>query len=58
MELTYQKNGDYYIEKDNTTSLPTLYVYLNGPGMVAVDIEVKNDPTALISITQKPESSS
>ena len=52
------KNGDYYIEKDNTTGLPTLYVYLNGPGMVAVDIEVKNDPTALFSITQKPESSS
>lgn len=51
-------NGDYCIEKDNTTGLPTLYVYLNGPGMVAVDIEVKNDPTALFSITQKPESSS
>lgn len=51
-------NGDYCIEKDNTTGLPTLYVYLNGPGMVAVDIEVKDDPTAVFSITQKPESSS
>ena len=27
-------NGDYYIEKDNTTGLPTLYVYLDGPGML------------------------
>ena len=53
-----KKNGDYYIEKDNTTGLPTLYVYLEGPGMVAVDIEVQNDPTAVFSITQKPESSS
>ncbi len=38
-----KENGDYYIEKDNTTGLPTLYVYLAGPGMVAVDIEVKDD---------------
>ena len=53
-----KKNGDYYIEKDNTTGLPTLYVYLAGPGMVAVDIEVKNDQTAIFSITKKPESSS
>ena len=53
-----KNNGDYYIEKDNTTGLPTLYVYLEGPGMVAVDIEVKDDPTAVFSITQKPESSS
>lgn len=53
-----KKNGDYCIEKDNTTGLPTLYVYLEGPGMVAVDIEVKNDPTAVFSITKKPESSS
>lgn len=53
-----KNNGDYYIEKDNTTGLPTLYVYLDGPGMVAVDIEVKDDPTAVFSITQKPESSS
>lgn len=51
-------SGDYCIEKDNTTGLPTLYVYLNGPGMVAVDIEVKDDPTAVFSITKKPESSS
>lgn len=55
-ELT--ENGNYYIEKDNTTGLPTLYVYLEGPGMVAVDIEVKDDPTAVFSITKKPESSS
>lgn len=55
-ELT--ENGNYCIEKDNTTGLPTLYVYLNGPGMVAVDIEVKDDPTAVFSITKKPESSS
>lgn len=53
-----KENGDYYIEKDNTTGLPTLYVYLEGPGMVAVDIEVQDDPTAVFSITQKPESSS
>lgn len=51
-------SGDYCIEKDNTTGLPTLYVYLNGPGMIAVDIEVKDDPTAVFSITKKPESSS
>lgn len=53
-----KKNGDYYIEKDNTTGLPTLYVYLEEPGMVVVDIEVQDDPTAVFSITQKPESSS
>ena len=53
-----KKNGDYYIEKDNTTGLPTLYVYLDGPGMVAVDIEVQDDLNAVFSITQKPESSS
>ena len=40
------KNGDYCIEKDNTTGLPTLYVYLEGPGMVAVDIEVQDNPNA------------
>lgn len=51
-------NGDYYIEKDNTTGLPTLYVYLDGPGMVAVDIEVQDDLNAVFSITQKLESSS
>lgn len=57
-KVELKNNGDYYIEKDNTTGLPTLYVYLDGPGMVAVDIEVKDDPTAVFSITQKPESSS
>lgn len=55
-ELT--ENGDYCIEKDGTTGLPTLYVYLDGPGMVAVDIEVQDDSTAVFSITKKPESSS
>lgn len=53
-----KKNGDYYIEKDNTTGLPTLYVYLEKPGMVVVDIEVKDDPNAVFSITKKPESNS
>ena len=53
-----KNNGDYYIEKNNTTGLPTLYVYLDGPGMVAVDIEVQDDLNAVFSITQKPESSS
>ena len=53
-----KKNGDYYIEKDNTTGLRTLYVYLDGPGMVAVDIEVQDDLNAVFSITQKLESSS
>ena len=57
-KVELKNNGDYYIEKDNTTGLPTLYVYLNGPGMVAVDIEVQDDQTAVFSITQKPESSS
>ena len=53
-----KNNGDYYIEKDNTTDLPTLYVYLDGPGMVAVDIEVQDNPNAEFSITKKTESSS
>lgn len=53
-----KNNGDYYIEKNNTTGLPTLYVYLEGPGMVVVDIEVQDDPNAVFSITQKPGSSS
>lgn len=53
-----KNNGDYYIEKDNTTGLPTLYVYLEKPGMVVVDIEVQDDPNAVFSITKKPESSS
>ena len=50
-ELT--ENGNYCIEKDNTTGLPTLYVYLEGPGMVAVDIEVQDNPNAEFSITKK-----
>lgn len=53
-----KNNGNYYIEKDSTTGLPTLYVYLEGPGMVAVDIEVQDNPNAEFSITKKPESSS
>lgn len=53
-----KNNGDYYIEKDGTTGLPTLYVYLEGPGMVAVDIEVQDNPNAVFSITKKTESSS
>lgn len=51
-------NGDYCVEYDKATGLPTLYVYLEGPGMVVVDIEVQDDPNAVFSITQKPESSS
>lgn len=57
-KVELKNNGDYYIEKDNTTGLPTLYVYLNGPGMVAVDIEVQDNPNAEFSITKKPGSSS
>ena len=51
-------NGDYCVEYDKATGLPTLYVYLEGPGMVVVDIEVQDDPNAVFSITQKPGSSS
>lgn len=57
-KVELKNNGDYYIEKDNTTGLPTLYVYLEGPGMVAVDIEVQDNPNAEFSITKKPGSSS
>ena len=46
-------NGDYCI-KDDETGLPTLYIYLNGPGMVAVDIEVEDDENAEYKLTQKP----
>ena len=53
-----KENGDYCVECDDATGLPTLYVYLEGPGMVVVDIEVQDDPNAVFSITQKPESSS
>ena len=51
-------NGDYCVEYDDATGLPTLYVYLEGPGMVVVDIEVQDDPNAVFSITKKPESNS
>lgn len=46
-------NGDYCI-KDDETGFPTLYIYLNGPGMVSVDIEVEDDENAEYTLTQKP----
>lgn len=46
-------NGDYCI-KDDETGIPTLYIYLDGPGMVAVDIEVEDDENAEYTLTQKP----
>ena len=50
---TLNANGDYCI-KDDENGLPTLYIYLNGPGMVAVDIEVEDDENAEYTLTQKP----
>ena len=46
------ENGRYYFQND-PTGHPTLYVYLNGPGMVTVNIEVEDDPDAIYNITQK-----
>lgn len=46
-------NGDYCEEYD-TDGLPVLWVYLDGPGMVSVDIDVENDENAEFNITQKP----
>ena len=46
-------NGDYCMESD-TDGLPVLWVYLDGPGMVSVDIDVENDENAEFNITQKP----
>ena len=46
-------NGDYCVECD-TDGLPVLWVYLDGPGMVSVDIDVENDENAEFNITQKP----
>lgn len=46
------ENGRYYVQND-PTGHPTLYVYLNGPGMVTVNIEVEDDPDAIYNITQK-----
>ena len=46
------ENGTYYVQ-NNSTGHPTLYVYLNGPGMVTVNIEVEDDPDAIYNITQK-----
>lgn len=50
------ENGRYYVQND-PTGHPTLYVYLNGPGMVTVNIEVEDDPDAIYNITQKAENS-
>ena len=47
-------NGDYCIKDDDETGLPTLYIYLEGPGMVTVDIEVEDDENAEYTLTQKP----
>lgn len=46
-------NGDYCMEYD-TDGLPVLWVYLDGPGMVSVNIDVKNDEDAEFNIVQKP----
>lgn len=50
------ENGRYYVQND-PTGHPTLYVYLNGSGMVTVNIEVEDDPDAIYNITQKAENS-
>lgn len=47
-------NGDYCIKDDDETGLPILYIYLEGPGMVSVDIEVEDDENAEYTLTQKP----
>ena len=47
-------NGDYCIKDDDETGLPILYIYLEGPGMVTVDIEVEDDENAEYTLTQKP----
>lgn len=49
-------NGMYCV--DNSTEFPTLYVYLDGPGMISVNIEVKDDPNASYNIVQKAGNSS
>ncbi|WP_448861940.1 carboxypeptidase regulatory-like domain-containing protein [Clostridium sp.] len=47
-------DGDYCIKDDDETGLPILYIYLEGPGMVSVDIEVEDDENAEYTLTQKP----
>ena len=50
------QNGTYYV--DHSTDYPTLYVYLDGPGMISVNIEVKDDKNASYNIVPKPGNSS
>ncbi len=52
-----KKNGQYYVRKDSNDH-PILYVYLDGPGMISVNIEVKDDPNASYNIVPKPGNSS
>lgn len=51
------ENGRYYVQ-DESTNHPILYVYLEGPGMISVNIEVKDDPNASYNIVPKPGNSS
>lgn len=50
------QNGMYYV--DHSTEYPTLYVYLDGPGMISVNIEVKDDKNASYNIVRKSGNSS
>ena len=50
------QNGTYYV--DHSTGYPTLYVYLDGPGMISVNIEVKDDKNASYNIVRKSGNSS
>lgn len=50
------QNGTYYV--DHSTDYPTLYVYLDGPGMISVNIEVKDDKNASYNIVRKSGNSS
>lgn len=50
------QNGMYYV--DHSTEYPTLYVYLDGPGMISVNIEVKDDENASYNIVRKSGNSS
>ena len=50
------QNGTYYV--DHSTEYPTLYVYLDGPGMISVNIEVKDDKNASYNIVRKSGNSS
>ena len=51
-----KENGQYYVRNDSNGN-PILYVYLDGPGMISVNIEVKNDLNASYNIVQKAENS-